>query len=61
MAALGHTGALGNELDYWDTDVAPGYGVCIQVQTSSTGNIVQKYQKHLTGLTIRYSMVCQYN
>ena len=36
MAALCHTGALGNELDDWyaDTDSAPGHGVCIQISSS---------------------------
>ena len=29
-AALGHTGALGTELD-WDTDGGLGYGVCIHM------------------------------
>ena len=28
---LGHTGYSGIKLDYWDTDVAPGYGISIHI------------------------------
>ena len=31
MAALGHTGALENDIDYQDTDGAPDHAVCIQI------------------------------
>ena len=33
-AAMGHTGASENKLDYWDMDLAPGNGVCIHMYNS---------------------------
>ena len=51
MAALGHTGALRSELDYWATDGGLGHGFCINLWMRPSVVHTNWLDKHLSFLS----------